>query len=79
MLDNSYKERVEQLNIQIGNVDEQPEDHLIEAMLVLYKKQKDFDKENFSDKLAIKKYTKDNANITDFLMKNQVKVTSTRK
>mmetsp|Transcript_6162 Transcript_6162/g.9933 ORF Transcript_6162/g.9933 Transcript_6162/m.9933 type:complete len:126 (-) Transcript_6162:27-404(-) len=64
-------EKIEHINNNIEEGEENPELYLIEEMLTLFHKQKEFDIENFSAREAVKQFRNDNVDIANFIARNQ--------
>ena len=58
MEDTVLKDKIDHININIEEGEDNPVMHEIEEMLKEYVKQKEFDLENFSSEISVKLFTK---------------------
>lgn len=66
--DTKLRERIGQIDMNIEETENNPEEYLIEDMLNMHFKEKDFDAFHFSDSEALKQFQTDSCHISDFLM-----------
>jgi len=69
--DNLYKEKIDQININIDEGEERPENYSIEGMIMKFYENKQFVKENFTTKQSIDKFKEECRSISEFLRINQ--------
>ena len=64
------REKIDHINNNIEEGEDNPEFYLIEEMLTLFHKQREFDSENFSAYDAVRQFRQDNNKIANFIAKN---------
>ena len=69
--DMKLQDKIDQINKFVEDLEQNPEMFLLEDMLQLFYREKDFDYENFSCDKAIKDFRVDNGSISTFIARNQ--------